>query len=106
MEHREAHAGQSQPSQATPNSGFLFLISLRFLTNLDTGSKKDHFYLFNGPKAAQKIWILVKKRALKFFLHAYISKYFRQTNLPPVRILYILASSFHTVLTSISSNRG
>ena len=81
---------------------FIFF-SLRFLTNLDTGSKKDHFYLFNGPKIAQKIWILVKKRALKFILHAYISKYFRQTKLPCRGVLNISASPFFTVLTSLSS---
>ena len=82
---------------------FFIFFSLRFLTNLDTGSKKDHFYLFNGPKIAQKIWILVKKRALKFILHAYISKYFRQTKLSCRGVLNISASPFFTVLTSLCS---
>jgi hypothetical protein len=59
------------------NSGFLFF----FLDKSGYWQQKDHFYLFNGPKIAQKIWILVKKRALKFILHAYISKYSRQTKL-------------------------
>ncbi len=101
---------QSQPSQATQNSTGT-LVELRFfifnfLEILDKSGywqQKDHFYLFNGPKIAQKIWILVKKRALKFILHAHISKYFRQTKLPARGILNISASPFFTVLTSLCS---
>ena len=76
-----------------------FLNSLKIMKNMHTGSKNDHFYLFIRNNGCQK-------RVLKKKLKAYISKYFRQTKLPPGGNFHISGSPFYTVLTSLSSIRA